>query len=209
MNTLSRINTLAFILLTTVISISAKAQFDGEIQYRGNGCPQGSVNASFTQDGGIASLIFDSYSAQTNDKKWSDFKYCTVQLGVDIPKGYRISKVKAEVNGFMSVPIKSFGTVLGQVYAKDKDNKVLLNNYNYIGFNKPYQDNVSFQIEAKATKINKCPKRKEKVYLYTYIDLWVPQYKSYSAFGVIDTVDTSLISRHPTSYSAFLEPCSH
>lgn len=184
------------------------AQIIGLESYQGNACPQGSVSASTTDDGGIISILFDQFSAETSSSAPWVIKNCSLTVAVNVPEGYRISQVQAEQRGFFLVPQGSYGRVQTQV-AATHNRRWALNAHNYIVYSQPFEDSFSLVVNAKNQQPNRttCADRQEKISISSQVWLLTRQAQSGYALAAIDSIDASLSSRAPSSYSVLFEKC--
>lgn len=74
----------------------------------GNGCAEGTVGISLSEDQRTMSLLFDNYVVQAGNSFGSrrDVKNCTVSVPLDVPAGYQFAVVKIDYRGFNSIPQK-------------------------------------------------------------------------------------------------------
>lgn len=199
---------LAAALCTFFFAGQLMAQIIGLESYRGNACPAGSVSASTTDDGGIISLLFDQFSAETSAAVPWVSKGCTLTISVNVPEGYRISQVQAEQHGFFLVPQGSFGQVQTQVAATHNRSWVL-NAYNSITYSQPYEDSFTLLVNAKNQQTNRtpCVERQEKISISSQLWLFTPRRQASYALAAVDSLDASLTSREASNYSVFFERC--
>lgn len=77
--------------------------------YGGNGCPQGTVNATLSPDSKQLSILFDSYMAEANYDRKTDRKSCNLTIPVHVPQGWSVSVFKTDYRGFTSIPYGALG----------------------------------------------------------------------------------------------------
>lgn len=90
-----------------IISISAYSQtpvlqLDGPISAGGQGCPNESVNITFTPDMQAFTVLFDRMQAQPEPGR-EDLKKCEIKLPVYLEPGYRLRIVQVDHRGFQSL----------------------------------------------------------------------------------------------------------
>lgn len=198
---------LAKILFLSLFAVAANAQIAGLSSYAGNGCPQGSIASTTTEDGSIISILFDSFKAETSVGKFSVLSTCLMNIAVNVPEGYRISKAESVQNGFYSVPKGSWGRMMTELYLRGVGGRMLMQNYKYQDFYNDFMDNVTLETSAVAKPDNNCSERRQTLQIRSSISLWTGRNQSQFASGVIDSVDLTLSSQTPSMYSVVFEKC--
>lgn len=197
----------AKILLISLFAITANAQIAGLSSYSGNGCPQGSISSTTTDDGGIISVLFDSFKAETADGKNYALSTCLMNIAVDVPEGFRISKAESVQNGFYSVPQGSWGRMMTELYVRGKNGRMIMQTYKYQDFYNDFMDNVTLQTSAEAKADKNCSERRQTLQIRSSISLWTGRNQTQFASGVIDSVDLTLSAQTPSMYSVVFEKC--
>ena len=90
-------------------SLTAFAQNDislGHPAYGGNGCPNGTAQASLSPDGKALSVIFDQFvtEAGPGSGRTIDRKSCNIAVPVYVPGGYSISILAVDYRGYVGLP---------------------------------------------------------------------------------------------------------
>ena len=197
----------AKILLLSLVAVTANAQIAGLSSYSGNGCPQGSIASTQTDDGSIISILFDSFKAETAANKNYALSTCLMNIAVDVPEGYRIAKADAVQNGFYSVPKGSWGRMMTELYLRGAGGRMVMQTYNYRDFHNDFMDNVTLETSAEAKADNNCSERRQNLQIRSSISLWTARNQTQYAGGVIDSVDLTLSSLTPSMYSVVFEKC--
>lgn len=103
---------LIFFLL--LFQIGAQAEILESIQFQGEGCPQGSVSTTLSPDRNEVSFLFDQFIHQKPQNQISEssfmrairntlsYKKCLIKIPVQIPEGYQLEEVSADLRGFVS-----------------------------------------------------------------------------------------------------------
>lgn len=197
-----------FFSLLILVVPKLSAQIIGLESYQGSACPQGSVSATTTDDGGIISVLFDQFSAETSAAVPWVTKNCTMQVAVHVPEGYRLSQVQAEQRGFFLVPRGSIGRVQTQLSAT-QNRRWVLNAHNYIVYNQPFENSFSLAVVARNQQPNRtaCPSRQEVISISSQVWLMTRSAQNGYALAAIDSIDASLSQRLPSSYSVLFERC--
>lgn len=94
-----------FVLFNAVTAMSEGLEL-GQPGYGGNGCPQGSLQATLSPDSTQLSILFDKFSAEAGREanKQIDRKSCNIAIPVKVPQGFSVSIFKVDYRGFVSVP---------------------------------------------------------------------------------------------------------
>jgi hypothetical protein len=81
------------------------------ISYGGNGCPQGSVGSSFSNDRKSFTLIFDQFVASMGPGVpiVESRKNCRLNLNLHVPSGWSFELVQTENRGFVLLPAGAKG----------------------------------------------------------------------------------------------------
>lgn len=74
--------------------------------YGGNGCPQGTVNATLSPDGTSLSILFDQYIVEAGQGTNLSLgrKSCNVSIPVNVPNGFSVSVISVDYRGFNALP---------------------------------------------------------------------------------------------------------
>lgn len=195
------------ILLLSLVSFTAHAQISALSSYSGNGCPQGSVHSTTTDDGSIISVLFDSFTSQTDASKIYAYSNCQMNIAVNIPAGYRISSAQSVQNGFYSVPQGSWGRMMTEIYVRGAGNRTVMQKYSYKDFSNNFQDNVVLQTDAAGNTDFNCTERQQFLQIRSSILLWTAPKQTQFASGTIDSVDLTLNSLTPSTYTVLFEKC--
>ena len=197
----------AKIILLSLFSISAHAQITALTAYSGNGCPQGSISSTTTDDGSIISVLFDSFTAATTAQNKYVSSQCTMNIAVSIPEGMRISTAQSVQNAFYSVPKGSWGRMMTELYVRGSNGRGIMNTYNYRDFSNGFQDNVTLNTNAQAAASTNCSERQQILQIRSSIYLWTAPHQNEYASGMIDSVDLTLNAKTPSMYSVIFEKC--
>jgi hypothetical protein len=78
----------------------------GKLSYRGNGCPEGTMNFAMAPDNLSFSLLFDSFTAEVgaDARKKRDMISCQIVIPFDIPEGMQMEITRVDFRGFVSIP---------------------------------------------------------------------------------------------------------
>ncbi|MES2855535.1 MAG: DUF4360 domain-containing protein [Bdellovibrionota bacterium] len=95
------------LFIVMILTIRAQAQsnllqLDGPVSSGGQGCPNESVNITFTPDMQAFTVLFDRMQSQPQPGS-SDLKKCEIKLPVYLEPGYRLRIVQVDHRGFQSL----------------------------------------------------------------------------------------------------------
>src|SRR5688572_13248934 len=78
----------------------------GQPGFGGNGCPQGTVSATLTDNASTLSVLFDDYIVESGGSTGQRLarKTCNVSIPVRVPQGLSLSVIKVDYRGFNSLP---------------------------------------------------------------------------------------------------------
>ncbi len=78
----------------------------GRPSYGGNGCPDGTVAATLSNDRKTLSILFDEYIVEVGGAtgKTMDRKSCNIAIPVRVPNGYSVSLLTIDYRGFNYLP---------------------------------------------------------------------------------------------------------
>ncbi|HVK61157.1 MAG TPA: DUF4360 domain-containing protein [Bdellovibrionales bacterium] len=93
---------LFIVLLLTVRAYSQTIQLDGAIEARGLGCPNESVNVTFSPDMKAFTVLFDRMATDAQPMT-EDLKKCEISVPVYVEPGYRLRLAQVDHRGFQSL----------------------------------------------------------------------------------------------------------
>ena len=87
----------------------------GEPVVEGNGCPDGSYAVVLSPDGTELSLLFSSFTAETDADHTFDFSNCNIAIPIDVPSGITVGLIGVDYRGLAYIPEGGLG-VLSREY---------------------------------------------------------------------------------------------
>ncbi len=94
-------------LLAASLSTFAQSGIQlGYPAYGGNGCPNGTAQATLSPDGTSLSVIFDQFVTEAGPAsgRTLDRKSCNIAVPVHVPGGYSISILAVDYRGYVGLP---------------------------------------------------------------------------------------------------------
>lgn len=88
----------------------------GVPSYGGNGCPQGSVGISLSDDESELSMNFDSYQVEAGGYTYNQRKNCNLAIPILVPSGYQVSIIRTDYRGYVSAPFRDTRVELSAEY---------------------------------------------------------------------------------------------
>jgi hypothetical protein len=78
----------------------------GNMNYGGNGCPDGTMSLSMSPDNLSFSLLFDSFTAEVGAgaRRMRDVMSCQIVIPFDIPEGMQMEITRVDFRGFVAIP---------------------------------------------------------------------------------------------------------
>lgn len=78
----------------------------GNLNYAGNGCPEGTMSLSMSPDNLSFSLLFDSFTAEVGAgaQRMRDVMSCQIVIPFDIPEGTQMEITRVDFRGFVTIP---------------------------------------------------------------------------------------------------------
>lgn len=74
------------------------------VQYRGSGCPQGSVATNVSPDAQAMTILFADFTVSTGDRDGRPArKSCDLDINLHVPNGWAFALLGTQVRGFVSV----------------------------------------------------------------------------------------------------------
>lgn len=196
-----------FFLSFTLFASLSQAQIAGMQSYDGPACPQGSVSATTSPEGGEISILFDEFSAETSLQETWLWKWCSVYINVNVPEGYRIANVQSDSRAFADIPTKSYGYFLSQLIVLNNRWQTMMVTSKGSPLVAPYQDNMILTNKGKSRAVSHCPSRQEHIRVDTGIYLQSSPKAEQFATAVVDSVDLSLQGKTGSQVSLTLERC--
>lgn len=82
-----------------------------DVNYGGNGCPQGSVGKAISTDKQLITLFFDKYIAESGPgvSPAKNRAACQLNLKMHFPQGWQFGVFKADYRGYVGIPDKTRG----------------------------------------------------------------------------------------------------
>jgi hypothetical protein len=108
---------LVVLVFICIISQPAFAQeeispFDlGDPVVQGNGCPEGTYDVLLSPDGTELTLLFNSFTAETDSSSIFDFANCNIAIPLNVPKGITVGLLGVDYRGIAYIPSGGTGTI--------------------------------------------------------------------------------------------------
>jgi hypothetical protein len=191
----------------SLCGLMAKAQITGLQSYQGPACPDGTVSATTSPEGSVISILFDQFSAATSVEELTQWKWCSLNINVAVPAGYRIGQVQVDERAFADVPEKSWGYLWGGLYVLDSHSNTLMSTARFSSFAPPFQDNALLSFNGTLRSVSNCPARQEQIRLDTGILLSSSDQATEFASATVDSIDVALKKRAASEVHLQLERC--
>ncbi len=97
----------------------------------GNGCPNGTAQATLSPDGRQLSVIFDQFIAEAGPAsgRTMDRKSCNIAIPVHVPNGYSISILNVDYRGFVSLPVGATAQISAEYFFANQPGPRLAQNF--------------------------------------------------------------------------------
>jgi hypothetical protein len=93
------------------------APFDiGEATFDGNGCPEGTYSVVLSPDGTELSILFSSFTAETDEDHRNAFANCSVAIPIDIPSGITVGLMGVDYRGLSFIPSGGSGMLYREYF---------------------------------------------------------------------------------------------
>lgn len=88
-----------------------------DIIHGGTGCPDGTVRAILSEDRTEASVLFDTYYADTAERDARLVRVsCNIGLSLEVPSGLSASLITMDYRGFISIPEGGLATLRAEYF---------------------------------------------------------------------------------------------
>tara|TARA_B100001094_G_scaffold329865_1_gene393632 strand:+ start:1374 stop:2201 length:828 start_codon:yes stop_codon:yes gene_type:complete len=175
-------------IATLCFSLEGFSQISG-LQYDGNGCRQGTVDATIDADGDSLAVIYDEFFVEVDKQNRKDRSQCSVNLTIDVPAGKTL--------GFFGVDTR------GYVYLEEKVKAHLRSDFNFNGrgyqklLNKTLKGEIEkdFIVSEEITFGNRRSRwcsRGQGVTLSLQTDLKLKTRSGEPGYAVVDSTDGAL-----------------
>ena len=97
----------------------------GEVRYRGNGCPDGTMRIVMAPDNLSFSVLFDKFVAETAPgvRPARDIMTCDATVGFEVPAGMQMAITRVDYRGFAGIPEGGRGALVSTLNFLDRNQR--------------------------------------------------------------------------------------
>lgn len=78
---------------------------------QGNGCPDGTYDVVLSPDGNELTVLFSSFTAETNETENFNFSNCNIAVPIEVPAGITIGLFGVDYRGMAFIPTDGTGII--------------------------------------------------------------------------------------------------
>lgn len=137
------------VLIIPLLAFAEEAPFDvGEPSVAGNGCPEGTYRVVLSPDGNELSILFSSFTAQTDDSQTYDFANCNIAVPIEVPPGITIGLLGVDYRGLAYIPSGGMGVIFREHFFAGEQGDMLTSSINVYDqfYSFYYPDEAAFDI---------------------------------------------------------------